>query len=199
VLLLAIAAGWLAVGLVAVVVMRRRGHDTFAWAILFLSLGPLALPLAVSSDRHPPPQPNAPPHDGRLDVLVTHDGSANATAALHAALNLLGTQVTSLTLAAVVDLEAASTVRGRGTQRETQARLGDLARDVATVTTAPVDTVILFGKPTVALQRFAAEQGYELIVVAERYAESSRLIRRRAARKPGSASPVPVLIATASP
>jgi hypothetical protein len=195
---LAIAVGWLAVGLVAVAVMRHRGHDTFAWAVLLLFLGPLALPLAVSSDRHPPPQPNAPTHDGRLDLLVAHDGSAEAAAALRAALNLLGTQVTSLTLAAVVDLEAASTVRGRDTQRETQARLDALAGDIAIAATAPVDTVILLGEPTHALQHFAAEHGYELIVAAGCCTGRSHLARRRAAKKPVMASPVPVLIAPAS-
>lgn len=196
-LFLALAAGWLAVGLVAVAVMRHRGHDTFAWAVLFLFLGPLALPLAVSSDRHPPPQPDAPTHDGRLDVLVAHDGSTEAAAALRAALDLLGTQVTSLTLAAVVDLEAASTVRGRDTQRETQARLDALARDIAIVRTA-VDTVILFGEPAHALQHFAAEHGYELIVAASCCAGRSHLVRRRAAKKLATASPVPVLIAPPS-
>lgn len=196
---LAIAAGWLAIGLVAVAVMRHRGHDTFAWAVLFLFLGPLALPLAASSDRHPPPQPSAPIHEGRLDVLAAHNGSAEAAAALRAALDLLGTQVTSVTLAAVVDLEAPSTVRGRDTQRETQARLDALARDIAVVTTAPVDTVILFGEPTLALQHFAAEHGYELIVAASCCAGGSHLGRRRATKKLATTSPVPVLIAPASP
>jgi nucleotide-binding universal stress UspA family protein len=113
-------------------------------------------------------------------------------------LDLLGTQVTSLTLAAVVDLEAASTVRGHNTQRDTQARLDALARDIAILTTAPVDTVVLFGEPANALQHFAAEHGYELIVAASCCAGRSHLARRRAAKKLATASPVPVLIAPRS-
>lgn len=194
---LVIASGWLAVGLVAVAVMRRRGHDTFAWALLFMFLGPLALPLAVSSDRHPPSQPGGPLRDGRFDVLVAHDGSAEAAAALRAALDLFGSQVTSLTLAAVVDLEAASTVRGRDTQLETQAGLDAFAGDVANVITAPVDTVILFGEPAHALVDFAASHDYELIVATAGSAGRARRGRGRAVNGLPTTSPVPVLIAGA--
>lgn len=196
--LLVIAAGWLAVGAVAVIAMRRRGHDTFGWAVLFLFLGPLALPLAVSSDRHRPPQPETPTHDGRLDVLVAHDGSDAATAALDAAMDLLGPQLTSITLAAVVDLEATSTVRGRDTRRETQAQLDALAHDLASVTSAPVDTVILFGEPARTLRQHAAEHGYELIVTGNSTTGRARLRRSRAVGKLATPSHVPVLVGPAT-
>ncbi len=192
--LLLIAAGWLVIGAVAVAVMHRRGHDTFSWAVLFLFMGPLALPLAVSSHRHRPSGPVSPTHPGRLDVLVAEDGSADAAAALASVLDLLGGQMTSLTLAAVVDLEAASTVRGRDTKRETQARLDALVGDVAGATKAPVDSVILFGEPTQALQRFAADHGYELIVVGCRPAARSHLVGSGAVRRLATHAPVPVLI-----
>lgn len=194
-MMLLVVAGWLALGLAAVAVMRRRGHDTFEWGVLFMFLGPLALPLAVSADRQRPPQPDAPIREGRLDVLVAHDGSAGAAAAVRATLELLGPQVTSLTVAAVIDLEAASTVRGRETQRDAQARLDAVASDLAgAVTTAPVDTVILFGEPAHALQDFAAEHGYELIVAAPGSAGGPGHGRRATGRL-AAASPVPVLIA----
>ncbi len=45
-LVLLFAAGWVAIGVVAAMVMRRRGHDPFGWVILFVILGPLAVPLA---------------------------------------------------------------------------------------------------------------------------------------------------------
>lgn len=161
---LLIAAAWLAVGAFAVALMHHRGHDIFSWTILLLFLGPLAIPLAVSAERHHPDQPDAPMHDGRFDVLIDHDGSAEATAALRSALELFGAQVTSITLTSVVDHEAASTVRGRDTRRDTQARLHELAGEVTDLTAAPVDTVILFGQPAHALQDFAAAHGYEMII-----------------------------------
>lgn len=190
---LVLAAGWVATGAVAVALMRRRGHDTFSWALLFLVLGPIAIPLAISSDRHRPAEPPRPLPPGGLDVLVSHDGTPDAQAALQTALALLSQQMTSMTLAAVVDLEAPSTVRGRDTQREAQARLDTLARELATVTSAPVATVILFGEPATALQHFALENGYELIV-AGNVAARSQVGSRRA----GRTHKVPVLIGPAS-
>ncbi len=191
---LAIAAGWLATGAVGVVLMRRRGHDTFSWALLFLFLGPIAVPLAISADRHRPAEPPRPLPPRGLDVLVSHDGTPDAQAALETALTLLGRQMTSMTLAAVVDLEAPSTVRGRDTQREAQERLDTLASELAAATSAPVATVILFGEPATALQHFAVENGYELIVAGS-VAARSHVGSRRAGRAHQS---VPVLIGPAS-
>jgi hypothetical protein len=192
---LAIAAGWLAIGAVAVAIMHRRGHDTFAWALVFMFLGPIAVPLAISSDRHRPAEPPRPLPPGGLDVLVFHDGTPDAQAALDTALTFLGQQMTSMTVAAVVDLEAPSTVRGRDTQREAQARLDVLARELETVTSAPVATIILFGEPATALQHFAHDNGYELIVAGS-LAARSHLGTRRTGRPRTS---VPVLIGPASP
>ena len=187
---LALAAAWVATGVIAVVVMRRRGHDAFSWALLFVFLGPIALPVAISSDRHRPVQPPRPLPPGGLDVLVAHDGTAEAQAALDSALTLLGPHMTSMTMAAVVDLEAESTVRGRDTQRQAQERLDALARHAETRTDAPVGTIILFGEPATALQRYAVENSYEIIVVGSG-AAGSHVPSRRFAR---SHQCVPVLI-----
>ena len=168
-------AAWLAIGAAAVVAMHRRGHDTFSWAILFVFLGPLALPLAVSSERHPPSPPPWPDHDGAFDVLVAHDGSAATGNALDATLELLGERVTSITLAAVVDTEAASTVRGAGTCHDADERLGAAAEALRSRTAAPVETVVLFGEPCHALSDFAAAHGYELIVGPARVAKHARV------------------------
>ena len=61
----ALVVAWLAVGALSVAVMRRRGHDAFAWAIPFLFLGPFALPVAISTDRHRPIEPARPVPPGR--------------------------------------------------------------------------------------------------------------------------------------
>jgi nucleotide-binding universal stress UspA family protein len=192
-LALTIAAGWLALGAVAVEVMRRRGHDTFSWAVLFVFLGPIALPLAVSAERHHGSDPARPLPPGGLDLLVAHDGTPDAHAALDAALTLLGTHMTSVTLATVVDLEAPSTVRGRDTLREAQERLDALAREVGTLTAAPVATVILFGEPATALQQYAVDNDYELVVAGCVAARS--YVGRRAGRARKS---VPLLIGPGS-
>ena len=131
-------------------------------------------------------------------MLLVDDGSPEAAAAMESALDLLGAQMTSLTVAAVVDLEAVSTVRGRETQRETLARLDARVGDIAGVIKAPVDTVILFGEPSHTLQRFAADHGYELIVVGCRSAGGSHLAGRGTARKLAAHAPVPVFVGPAS-
>jgi hypothetical protein len=190
---LAIAVWWLATSAVAVALMRRRGHDAFSWALLFLVLGPIAVPLAISSDRYRPTEPPRPLPLGGCDVLVFHDGTPDVRAALDAALTLLGTQMTSMTRAAVVDLEAPSTVRGRDTQRAAHERLDALARDVATLISAPLATVVLFGEPATALQHFALENGYEVIVAGRVAAKP--VGSRRSGRAHKS---VPVLIGPAS-
>jgi nucleotide-binding universal stress UspA family protein len=194
-LFLVIAVGWFATGAIAVAVLRHRGHDAFAWAVVFLFMGPVALPAALSADRHRPPEPGASTHEGRFDVLVAHDGSADAAASAEAALDLVGAQMTSLTFAAVLDLEATSTVRGREEQALTQARLDTLAREAES--SAPVDTVILFGEPIQALQHYAAQHGYELIVAGSHVAGRSRLGSRQAVWKLATQSPVPVLLGPA--
>lgn len=185
---------WLVFGAAAATLMHRRGHDTFAWAVVFLALGPLALPLALSAERHRPTLPECPDHEGGLDLLVAHDGSADDAAALEAALTFLGPQMTSLTLAAVVDLEAPATVRGRDTLRQAEARLREIAERVQTMTAAPIETVVLYGEQGDVLQRYAAEHGYEVIVMGNSSAASSHLVRRRR-----SHTSVPVLIGPAAP
>lgn len=190
---LALAAGWIAMGAGAVALMRRRGHDAFAWAVPFLFLGPLAVPIAVSSDRHRPSEPPRPLRPGGLDLLVSHDGSPDADAALEAALILVGPQMTSMTLAAVIDLEATSTMRGRDTQRQAQERLDAIVSDLAPRTSAPVATVVLHGDPATALHRYAIDHGYELIVAGSVNARS--LVGGRRTGRPHPS--VPVLIGPA--
>ena len=188
-----IVAAWLAVGAASVAVMHRRGHDTFAWAVPFLFLGPLALPVAMSSDRHRPVEPPRPLPRGGLDVLAHCDGSDDATAALDAALAMLGDRPTSQTLAAVVDFEAATTVRGRDTQREAQERLDAAARRLDARASFPVGTVVLFGEPRHALQHYAAENAYELIVTG-RHALGRAWPAASNGKGNGAARGVPVLV-----
>jgi nucleotide-binding universal stress UspA family protein len=178
-LLLAALAAWLLVGAIGVGVLHHRGHDVFSWSILFVLLGPLAIPLAVSAERHLPLQPDWPSHRGAVDLLVAHDGTPETDAGVRAALALLDDRVTSVTFAAVVDAEAANTVRGQQTCREARTRIEAAAAALTNTTAAPVDTVVLFGEPSRVLPTFALEHGYELVVGSERIAKRS---------------PVPVLV-----
>ena len=194
VLVLAVIVAWVAIGAVAVAVMRRRGHDTFAWAILFLFLGPLAIPVAVSADRRRPLESESRFQAGELDVLVAFDGSPAASAALGAVLELLAENMTSLMLAAVVDIEAATTVRGRDTEREAQERLDVAAGRLGRLPGCRAETIVLHGDPAHVLAQFAAEHGYELIVVGCSGPGGARVLRGSVARRLAAGTSVPVLV-----
>lgn len=194
---LAIAAAWVAAGLVAGVVMRRRGHDTFSWTLLFLFLGPLAIPLAVSAERHPTPEPEGPFHPGNLDVLVAHDGSPQASSALDSVVELLGRRITSLTLATVVDSEAPTTVQGKQTLAEAHDKLQFVVDRMSATLSAPVDSVVLHGEPAHTLEMYAKEHGYELIVAGSTGSGRAHIIAGSVAKRLTKGMAVPVLIGPA--
>jgi nucleotide-binding universal stress UspA family protein len=197
-LLVPILIIWVSFGAVAVLILRRRGHDPFGWAIAFLVLGPLAVPLAVSADRQAPPDPPTTAHGGPLDVLVAHDGSPQASAALDTALALMGRGVSSLTLADVVYAETATTFSGRETLQTAEERLEGVRDRLTAATSAPVDTVVLYGAPARALDHFAAQHGYALVVAARGGGHGgSPLVRRRVVHQLAASASVPVLIVPA--
>lgn len=189
---------WLAIGAAGVVVLRRKGHNAFSWMILFLFLGPLAIPLAISAHRHQHQDAFDHDHAGTFDVLIAHDGSPAADAALEAAVGLFGCHMTSLTLAAIVDVEAATTVSGHDTECDTQARLDRLAGGL-TLPCGPVETVILHGDPAQVLSRCASEEGYELVVVpgcdGHRW---RRVFTGDVAHRLPATTPIPVLVGPAA-
>jgi hypothetical protein len=117
------------IGFVLAIVMGRLGHSTFAWGLLGLVLGPIALLLALVEVRSERPWwtrrvASGHPGSGPVDVLVGIDGSPESAAATTAALGLLGDRVGRLTLVAVteVDDSTAATRSGRGCARSWSAR-----------------------------------------------------------------------------
>ncbi|HEY6707677.1 MAG TPA: universal stress protein [Actinomycetota bacterium] len=209
----ALAVLWAGVGLLLALVMGRNGHDPFAWWLLGTLLGPLALPLAISAqhrrrDRAWPVRSGRPGR-GPVDVLVGLDGSAEATAALAAVLELLGPRLGRLTLATVVDLDASvehdrARARARA-ELERQARLVQLR--LSTGEHGPDDgrrvprLVLLAGHPAEALARLAAEGGDDLLVVGSRAAGLSKVLLGSTATTLAAHAKVPVLVAggTSSP
>ena len=112
------------IGFVLAIVMGRLGHSAFAWGLLGLLLGPIALLLALVEVRNERPWwtrlvASGDPGGGPVDVLVGIDGSPESAAATTAALELLGSRVGRLTLVAVADLD--DSYAGR----EERARLQD--------------------------------------------------------------------------
>jgi nucleotide-binding universal stress UspA family protein len=121
------------IGFVLAIVMGRLGFSPFAWGLLGLLLGPIALLLALVEVRNERPWwsrlvASGDPGSGPVDVLVGIDGSPESAAATTAALKLLGDRVGRLTLVAVTDVD--DSVAGR----EERARLrGELERQAEAV------------------------------------------------------------------
>lgn len=201
-LFLAVLVTWFSIGIALAVVMGRRGHAPFTWFVLGTLLGPFGVVLALDAARRerrtvalaPPPEP-APGPPGGLAVLAGVDGSAESLAALDAACRILGRRIGRLTLAGVVTYDAAE--GGLATERDAITRALDEA--AAAVSGFAPRTVVLAGRPDEALARYAAEGGYDLIVVGRRGRGRSRAVLGSVASRLAVATPVPLLVGAAPP
>lgn len=193
-LVLAVAAAWLAMGVILSIVMGRRGHNGFGWLIVGGLLGPLGVALAVNAKRHEEQMapaslskgPTAPVGPGPVDVVVGYDGSQESIAAMDAVVELLGDRLGRLTVASVVPYDGG---------REPERRVTDDLRRLAQRSPGLVpDLEVLHGHPSVALREFAMAGGYELIAVGTRGSGVAKAILGSAASELARDSKVPVLV-----
>jgi nucleotide-binding universal stress UspA family protein len=192
--LVLVLLGWLFVGAMAALIMRRRGHDAFVWMVMFVVLGPLALPLAISAERHPTVGPDTPVRPAAFDVVVAFDGSARAHAALATAAGLFGDSMTSLTLVTVLDAEAQTSQRGIADEASAREELSAASRSLDGLLQVPVDSVVLYGAPAHAIADFARTHGYELIIAGTRGRGASRAVLGSVAEQLAKRTLVPVLL-----
>ena len=195
------------IGFVLAIVMGRLGHSPFAWGLLGLALGPIALLLALVEVRNECPWwtrlvASGDPGSGPVDVLIGIDGSPESAAATTAALELLGDRVGRLTLVAVTEVD--ESVAGR----EERERLRDeLERQSEAIqawqqergVTAQAKRVapelqLMSGPPARTLDTIAAEDGYGLLVVGARGAGMSSVLLGSVATILAARASVPVLI-----
>ena len=196
-LVIAVAVGWVAIGLLLSIVMGRRGHDSFGWLVTGTLLGPLAVVLALDARRRTeqlrPKRvrqgPPAIPSRGSVDVLVGFDGSPESRAAIDAVPALLGDRLGRLTVATVVpygELREQERVATKALRSLEGQALG-----------GGCDLELLHGQPASALSQYAAEGGYALIAVGTRGAGISKAILGSAATHLAEDSKIPVLLVTA--
>jgi nucleotide-binding universal stress UspA family protein len=192
---------------VLALVMGRLGHSPFAWGVLGLVLGPIALLLAlVAAGNQPSPArllASGVPGAGPVDVLVGVDGSPESAAATTAALDLLGGRVGRLTLAAVAEVDDSPAGRQeRARLREELGRQAEAARawqeeqrrTVKAVRPVIPELVLRSGQPAATLDQMAASDGYGLLVVGARGAGLSRVVLGSVATRLAARASVPVLV-----
>jgi nucleotide-binding universal stress UspA family protein len=196
------------IGLVLAIVMGRLGHSPFAWGLLGLVLGPIALLLALVEVRNERPWwtrlvASGDPGSGPVDVLVGIDGSPESAAATTAALELLGDRVGRLTLVAVIEVDdsvAGHQERGRlrdELERQAEAVRAWLQEQDATGQAkgkVTPELQLMSGPPARTLDTIAAEDGYGLLVVGARGAGMSSVLLGSVATKLAARASVPVLI-----
>jgi nucleotide-binding universal stress UspA family protein len=196
------------IGFVLAIVMGRLGHSPFAWGLLGLLLGPIALLLALVEARNERPWwtrlvASGVPGSGPVDVLVGIDGSPESAAAPTAALELFGGRLGRLTLVAVTEVD--DSVAGREERERLREELERQAEAVqawqkerdgpapAQQKVTP-ELQLMSGPAARTLDTIAAEDGYGLLVVGARGAGMSSVLLGSVATRFAARASVPVLI-----
>ena len=123
-------------------------------------------------------------------MLVGIDGSPEAVAALHSAVELFAPIIGRLTLAIVQDFDTASK-----TPRETDGKAMELVeRAASSVDAQRPSAVILTGRPADALIRYATDEGYEVISIGRRGRGASKAVMGSTASRLANGADVPVLV-----
>ena len=194
-----LAVVWPVVGLLAGLLMARRGYDPL-WVLIALPLGPLFVPIALERIRRRPGvaafgSTGEPPD--RISavagprVLVGLDGSEQSSRALDRVIDLFGPRCGLLVLAEVIPFDA--------TEADTRDSIDEAARRLAEVAagvtvTGAVHTEVLTGPPGPALRRFAEDQDMDLLVVGRRGRGMSARVLGSVSADLVERSPVPVLV-----
>jgi nucleotide-binding universal stress UspA family protein len=192
--LLLVIVAWTAIGVVAALVMGRRGHAPFSWMVIGVVLGPLVVPVMLSRMKRERVAPVAEPgvvlgdHDG-IDVLFGFDGSEESKGALVTVVALFGRHLGRLTIATVLDFD-----HPHAEATAAEARLDDVALLAAGLLDRRPATVTLVGRPDEALVRYAHEQRADLLAIAPRGRGATRALFGSVASRLARAPEIPVAI-----
>jgi nucleotide-binding universal stress UspA family protein len=198
--LFAVLFVWLLTGIVCLFVMARRGHDPWSWGVLGALLGPLIVPLAFSAvgrdrttSRVVGTWHTGTRGQGPIAVLVGMDGSVAAEAAACAVVQLLGPRLGRLTLATVIDLDAASLARGGHRVFSAEAEEA-LSAPASLVVDVDPDTVVLSGEPAHALVEYALDHDVDVLAIGTHGAGLSKAVLGSVARRLVRQQDVAVLV-----
>lgn len=168
-ILLGLAVLWSAVGLLAAVWFRRRGHNFMMFAGLAVWMGPLIILLmrTVAKEQERPVRVVRSGHasSGWIDVLVGIDGSDGSTESVRSAIATLGASVRRLRIVTVLDPETANNPGAFGTDDALETKLATAA---AALGHEDVELAFVSGRADLALIEHAENEGFEIVVVAHR-------------------------------
>ena len=203
-LLLIAFATWLAIGVVAAVVMGRLGYASFAWGVLGAVLGPLVVPLAIETVRRQQPGYRRTVTVGRAgpgpaQVLIGVDGSPEATAAARSVVQLMDDRLGRVVLAWVLDYDTASVNMQRGERDRAERSLQQEAAGLRSEFGISVDSLLLAGPPAATLAGYAADEGFTLLAVGSRGRGASKVALGSVATELAAGAPVPVMVVPPAP
>lgn len=190
---------WVTAGLLAAVVLKRRGHEFRSAAALGFVFGPLFIPLARQAMRRrrddtttvPVPVSAGRARQGPADVLVGLLAPSPCVTSVIPILDTLGDRLGRLTLARVLDFESF-----REDEERTRAALELSCAELFLADYRP-STVLVPGHPRTALVAHAAEAGYDLLIIVRR--SRRRRLSGSAPVLPASSGPVPTLVVADAP
>jgi len=188
---------WITIGVIASILMGRRGHNPYAWLVLGAILGPLVVPVAIVSvsderigQRREVMSGLASP-EGVVDVLVGIDGSPESKDALQVVGRLFGPLIGRLTLATVEDFDSAAARTPLDAEEEAVKNLEHLA---SSVEAQQPSAVILTGRPADSLLRWAIDERYDVIAIGRRGRGAKKAVMGSTASRLANAADVPVLV-----
>jgi nucleotide-binding universal stress UspA family protein len=199
----AVVAVWILIGVTTGLVEARRGHWAKIWMV-DACFGPLSVPVAIARRRQAPLAPTLLSGGivaaGDLDVLVGIDGSAPSLAAATTAAELFGARIHRMTLATVLDLDtgiasAESTLSPAPLDEERAARAAlETAAGAISQMGALPDTMLLTGQPAWALEAYAVDHGYDVLVTGCRGHGLAKTVLGSCASQLARCTRVPVVI-----
>jgi len=191
--LLAFFGIWIACGVIASVVMGRRGHDPVSWLLVGAALGPLVLVgahEAVLRERRVAPRlvEQGTAGTGSVSVLVGIDGSSASMRVLDAVVDLLGPRVERLELATVTDFDAET-----DDLEVSEALLADECERIRARIGCTPATVVLMGPPAEAIVARAKDGDFDYVAIGRHGRGASKVAFGNVARKINATSSVPVI------
>jgi nucleotide-binding universal stress UspA family protein len=197
--LLVLLVIWVSLGLITGLIMGRRGNSWFGWAVIGCVLGPLVIPVALSTARRERDVQaitlvRGEEGAGQLRILVGIDGSVESQVAVRSVIVLLGDRIGSFTLAAVIDYDAVRPGWKGDDQQDAEAALADAERVADASLGGAAETVLLVGAPARALLEHAAATDADLLAIGSRGRGASTALLGSVATQLAAKAPVPVLI-----